>query len=105
MRGLLAFLLFFVSWLAHGVEVYLFFRLTGHPLDWSLALCLDALTVLVAALGFMIPLSAGVQDVGTILLSLVLNLGATTGAAFSLARRLREAFWLALGLLVAASER
>ena len=104
-RGLLAFLLFFVSWLVHGVEVYLFFWLAGHPLDWSLALCLDALTVLVAALGFMIPVSAGVQDVGTILLSLGFNLGATMGAAFSIVRRLREAFWLALGLLVAARER
>ncbi len=104
-RGLLAFLLFFVSWLVHGVEVYLFFRLIGHPLDLSLALCLDALTVLVAALGFMIPVSAGVQDGGTILLSLGFNLGAAMGAAFSIARRLREAFWLALGLLVAARER
>lgn len=104
-RGLLAFLLFFASWLVHGVEVYLFFRLVGHPLDWSLALCLDALSVLVAALGFMIPVSAGVQDVGTILLSLGFNLGATMGAAFSIARRLREAFWLALGLLVAARQR
>lgn len=105
MRGLLAFLMFFVSWLVHGVEVYLFFWLAGHPLDWSLALCLDALTVLVAALGFVIPVSAGVQDVGTILLSLGFNLGATMGAAFSIARRLREAFWLALGLLVLARER
>jgi len=104
-RGRLAFLLFFVSWLVHGVEVYLFFRLIGHPLDLSLALCLDALTVLVAALGFMIPVSAGVQDGGTILLSLGFNLGASMGAAFSIARRLREAFWLALGLLVAARER
>lgn len=105
MRALLAFLLAFVSWLVHGVEVYLFFWLVGHPLDWSLALCLDALTVLVSALGFMIPVSAGIQDVGTILLSLGFNLGATMGAAFSIMRRIREAFWLALGLLVAARER
>jgi hypothetical protein len=53
----------------------------------------------------MIPVSAGVQDVGTILLSLGFNLGATMGAAFSIVRRLREAFWLTLGLLVAARER
>jgi glycosyltransferase 2 family protein len=103
-RFLLAFLLFFMSWLVHGVEVYLFFWLIGHPLSWSLALCLDSLTVLFAALGFMIPVSAGVQDGGTILLSLGFNLGAALGAAFSIVRRLREAFWLSLGLLVVARE-
>ena len=65
---------------------------------------LDALAVLFAALGFMIPVSAGVQDGGTILLSLGFNLGAALGATFSIVRRLREAFWLSLGLLVVARE-
>jgi hypothetical protein len=65
---------------------------------------LDALAVLFAALGFMIPVSAGVQDGGLVLLSVGFNLGATAGAAFSLARRVREAFWLSLGLLVTARE-
>ncbi len=36
-RGLLALLLFFLSWLVHGVEVYLFFWLIGHPITWFLA--------------------------------------------------------------------
>ncbi len=103
-RGGWAFLVFFLSWLVHGVEVYLFFWLLGQPIGWSLALCLDALAVLFAALGFMIPVSAGVQDGGTVLLSLGFNLGAAVGATFTIVRRLREAFWLALGLLVVARE-
>jgi uncharacterized protein (TIRG00374 family) len=103
-RGLIAFLLFFLSWLIHAQEVYLFFWLVGHPINWSLALCLDSLAVLFAALGFMVPVSAGVQDGGAILLSLGFNLGATMGAAFAIVRRVREAFWLSLGLLVAARE-
>jgi glycosyltransferase 2 family protein len=103
-RCLLAFLFLLLSWPVHGVEVYLFFSLIGHPVSWSLALCLDALTVLVAALGFMIPASAGVQDGGTILLSLGFNLGATMGAGLMIVRRLREAFWLSLGLVVVARE-
>jgi glycosyltransferase 2 family protein len=104
-RGLVAFLLFFMSWLIHGVEVYLAFWLLGHPVSWGLALSLDALAVLFAALGFMIPASVGVQDAGTILVSLGLNLGATLGGAFTIMRRIREVFWLSLGLLVAARER
>jgi len=103
-RGLLALLLFFLSWLVHGVEVYLFFWLIGQPIGWLLAISLDSLAVLFAALGFMIPVAAGVQDGGTILLSLGFNLGATLGAALTIARRLREAFWLSLGLLVVARE-
>jgi glycosyltransferase 2 family protein len=103
-RCLLALLLLLLSWPVHAAEVYLFFNLIGHPVSWSLALCLDALAVLFAALGFMIPVSAGVQDGGTILLSLGFNLGATLGAALTIVRRLREAFWLSLGLLVVARE-
>jgi glycosyltransferase 2 family protein len=103
-RFLLASLLFFLSWLIHGSEVYLFFWLSGHPINWSLACCLDALTVLCAAAGFMIPASIGVQDGGTILLALGFNLGAAMGASFTIARRLREAFWLSLGLVVVARE-
>ncbi len=104
-RGLAALVLFFLSWLLHGVEVYLIFWLLGHPISWPLALCLDGLAMLFAALGFVIPAALGVQEGGNVLLALGFNLGATLGAAFSILRRLREAFWLSLGLLVAARER
>lgn len=104
-RCLAAFLLVFIGWPLHAAEVYLFFRLIDYPVSWVLALSLDALTVLCAALGFMIPASVGVQDLGTILLALGFNLGAALGAAFSIVRRLREIFWLALGLVVVARER
>ncbi len=103
-QGILAFLLFFLSWLCHGIEVYLVFWLFGHPISPGVAICMDALVMLIAALGFMIPASAGIQDGGAILVSLGLNLGATLGGAFAIMRRLREAFWLSLGLLLAFKE-
>ena len=40
-RAVLAFSLFFLSWLLHSVEVYLIFWLLGHPISWGLAVCLD----------------------------------------------------------------
>ncbi|MEW6387506.1 MAG: lysylphosphatidylglycerol synthase domain-containing protein [Thermodesulfobacteriota bacterium] len=104
-RGLMAFILFFLSWLLHGVEVYLIFWLLGHPLSWGLAISLDALAMLFTALGFFIPAAVGVQDGGNILLALGFHLGAALGAAFSILRRLREAFWLTLGLVVVAREK
>ena len=103
--GLMSLLFFLLGWLTHAAEVCLIFWLLGHPVSLGLALCLDALSQLVAGLGFMIPASLGVQDGGNILLSLGFNLGATLGAGFSILRRFREAFWLLLGLLVAAREK
>lgn len=103
--GLLALLFFFLGWLVHAVEVTLIFWLLGHPINLGLALCLDALSQLVAGLGFMIPVSLGVQDGGNILLSMGFNLGSTLGAGFSILRRFREAFWLLIGLLTVALER
>jgi glycosyltransferase 2 family protein len=104
-RAALAFSLFFLSWLLHAVEVYLMFWLLGHPISWGLAVCLDSLAMLFTALGFFIPGSMGVQEGGNILLALGFNLGFTLGAAFSILRRLREAFWLGLGLVVVWREK
>jgi glycosyltransferase 2 family protein len=103
--GLLALFFYLLGWTVHAVEVCLIFWLLGHPIGLNLALCLDALSQLVAGLGFMIPVSLGVQDGGNILLSLGFNLGTTLGAGFSILRRFREAFWLLLGLLIAAREK
>lgn len=104
-RGFASLALFFLSWMIHAIEVYLIFWLLGHPISWSLAVCLDALAMLFTALGFFIPVALGVQDGGNILLALGFNLGATLGAAFSIIRRLREAFWMGLGLIFAAQEK
>jgi glycosyltransferase 2 family protein len=104
-RALLAFSLFFLSWLLHSVEVYLIFWLLGHPISWGLAVCLDSLAMLFTALGFFIPAAMGVQEGGNILLALGFNLGFDLGAAFSILRRIREAFWLCLGLVVVWREK
>ena len=100
--GWSALLLFFLGWGMHALEVYLIFRMLGHPISFQLAFCLDGVSQLAAGLGFMIPASLGVQDGGNMLLSLGFNLGATLGAGFSILRRFREACWLLLGLLVVA---
>ena len=61
--------------------------------------------MLFSALGFFIPAAPGVQEGGNLLLALGFNLGLTLGATFSILRRLREAFWLSLGLLVVWKEK
>lgn len=104
-RAVLAFSLFFFSWLLHSLEVYLIFWLLGHPISLGMAVCLDSLAMLFTALGFFIPAAMGVQEGGNILLALGFNLGFNLGAAFSILRRIREAFWLCLGLVVVWREK
>jgi uncharacterized protein (TIRG00374 family) len=104
-RAALSFFLFFLSWLLHAVEVYLMFWLLGHPISPGMAVCLDALAMLFTALGFFIPAAMGVQEGGNILLALGFKLGFDLGAAFSILRRIREAFWLTLGLVVVWREK
>jgi hypothetical protein len=104
-RASLAFLMFFLSWTLHAVEVYVMFWLLGHPIGLGQAICLDGLAMLFTALGFFIPAALGVQEGGNILLALGFNLGLPLGAAFSILRRLREAFWLTLGLTVVWREK
>jgi uncharacterized protein (TIRG00374 family) len=104
-RAALALTLFFFSWVLHAVEVFLIFRLVGHPIGWGLAICLDSLAMLFTAMGFFIPAAAGVQEGGNLLLALGFKLGLALGATFSILRRLREAFWLSLGLLVVWQEK
>ena len=104
-RAVLAFSLFFLSWLLHSVEVYLIFWLLGHPISVGMAVCLDSLAMLFTALGFFIPAAMGVQEGGNILLALGFKLGFDLGAAFSILRRIREAFWLCLGLVVVWREK
>lgn len=94
-----------LGWLVHGLEVYIIFDLLGQPINLSTALCLDALATLIGGLAFFIPGNLGVQDAGNVLLTMGLQLGALLGVTFSIIRRLREGFWLAVGLVVLAYER
>lgn len=103
--GAAALLALLGGWAFHAVELYLIFLALGHPITFSLAFCLDALSQLVSVLGFMIPASLGVQDGGNMLLSVGFRLGATLGAAFSIMRRFREAVWLVIGVGAAARGR
>jgi hypothetical protein len=104
-RCIAAFVLLVLGWGLHAFEAYIIFSLLGHPINWGTAVCLDGIAMLFTGLGFMIPVSLGVQDGGYILLALGLKLGAPLGAAFTIIRRIREAFWLLVGLLVVAREK
>jgi uncharacterized protein (TIRG00374 family) len=104
-RYALAFVLLLVNWLLQGAEVYLIFLLLNQPVGWQLALALDALAMVFTAMGFFIPVQLGAQEGGNLLLSLGFKVGAVAGMAFSIMRRIREALWLLVGLMVVTWEK
>src|SRR2546428_10969274 len=54
---------------------------------------------------FLIPASLGALEGGYVVTFAALGLGSTTAVSFSLVRRVREAVWVGLGLLVFALAR
>ncbi|MCL6620969.1 MAG: flippase-like domain-containing protein [Syntrophobacterales bacterium] len=93
------------AWAVNSLEVWLAFRLLEAPVELAAALIWDSLAMIFTALGFFLPASLGMQEGGNILLAVSLKRGAAFGAAFSILRRLREACWMGLGLVLALRRR
>jgi uncharacterized membrane protein YbhN (UPF0104 family) len=53
----------------------------------------------------MLPAGIGVLEGGHVAMFSALGLGAATGLSFSLVRRIREATWIGIGLLLLATVR
>jgi len=101
----ISFLLYFAGWTAGSLEVYLLLRFLGMPISLLTALSIEALSTLTKAAAFFIPASLGAQEGGNILIFLSFALSFQAGMTFSVVRRARELFWVALGLLSLASHK
>ena len=97
---LLSFGLHLTGWVLGSLEVWLIFYAAGIPIRVTEAIAIEALASVVKAMAFFIPGSLGVQDGGNVLLLALFGYPSSFGLTFSLVRRLRELFWISLGLLV-----
>jgi putative membrane protein len=104
-RGRLALscLFHFLGWMAGAVEVWVALTLLGSPVDPATALVIEAFASAVRSATFLIPGSLGAQEGGFVAVFLGYGLSASTGLAFGLLRRLREALWAAIGFTVLAA--
>jgi uncharacterized protein (TIRG00374 family) len=102
-RGFLASIVFhFLGWLLGAVEVLLFFHLMGvaaSPID-----CLIVETMLqpITVAGLIIPGALGVQEAGSEFLCRLLGLADGAGLTLMALRRVREAVYNVVGLVVIA---
>jgi hypothetical protein len=94
--------LFFLSWMAEAVEVYVFIWYLGGPALALPAISIAALSVFIKGTTFFIPGSLGAQDIGNLFLLQDFGYSEVAGITFALLRRFREMVWIGTGLLCLA---
>jgi len=94
--------LFFLSWLAEALEVYVIIWYLGGPALVLSAISINALSVFIKGGSFFIPGSLGAQDIGNYYLLKDFGYSDVAGVTFALLRRFRELVWIGAGLLCLA---
>jgi putative membrane protein len=95
-RLVVAAVLHFLEWLATGAEAWLALRLMNVPISFAAATGLEGLLYAVRSVAFMVPMAAGVQEGGYLLVGAAFGLSPDQALALSLLKRGRD---LALGVL------
>jgi uncharacterized protein (TIRG00374 family) len=91
--------LFFLSWMAEALEVYVIIWFLGGPALVLSAISINALSVFIKGGSFFIPGSLGAQDIGNFFLLKDFGYSDVAGVTFALLRRFRELVWIGIGLL------
>jgi putative membrane protein len=94
-----------IAWLLGVIETYLILHLLDIPVSLTTATLIEAFGAAIKFATFLIPASLGALEGGYAATFVALGLAASTGVSFSLVRRIREAAWVAIGLLVFALMR
>jgi uncharacterized protein (TIRG00374 family) len=95
----------FLGWLAGALEVWVILHLLGVEIGFGTAILIEAFSTALRFATFMLPAGIGVLEGGHVAMFSALGLGAATGLSFSLVRRIREATWIGIGLLLLATIR
>ncbi|OIO37089.1 MAG: hypothetical protein AUJ72_05215 [Candidatus Omnitrophica bacterium CG1_02_46_14] len=90
----------FLAWFTGTFEVYWIAKILGIPLSFTGAWLLEALIQVLRIVTFLIPSSIGTQEGGIVLIFLEFGFEKTIGLTFAIIRRIREIFWLAVGLIL-----
>lgn len=89
-RLVTGFLLHLLGWIATGFAGYLTLRLLDVPIGFDQALAIEALVAAVAAMAFLVPVNAGVQEAGYVALGALFGVPPDIAIAVSLIRRARD---------------
>jgi uncharacterized protein (TIRG00374 family) len=101
-RFCLSVLGYFLAWVAGALETWIFLSLIGLPNKPLSALLIQTWLVLVTRFTAFVPGNLGTHEAGTLMIFSFLGLSADSAMAFALLRRVRQIFWIALGLGILA---
>jgi glycosyltransferase 2 family protein len=96
-RLALGFTLHLIGWIGTGVAGWITYRALGVPIDFDDALGIEALLAALAAIAFLVPVNAGVQEAGYAGFGAIFGVPPQLSLAVSLVRRGRD---LAIGIPV-----
>lgn len=91
----LGFFVHLLGWLGTGAAGWLTYRALGVRIDFDDALAIEALLAAVAAVAFLVPVNAGVQEAGYAGLGMIFGVPPELSLGVSLVRRARD---IAVGL-------
>ncbi len=97
LRLALSFTLHLIGWIGTGIAGWITYRAVGVPIDFDDALGIEALLSALAAIAFLVPVNAGVQEAGYAGLGAIFGVAPELSLAVSLVRRGRD---LAVGVPV-----
>lgn len=90
----------FLAWFTGTLEVFWIAHILGMDISFGEAWLLEVLIQVLRIVTFFIPSSIGTQEGGIVLIFLQLGFDKTIGLTFAVIRRLREIFWMGVGLLL-----
>jgi putative membrane protein len=91
---------FFLGWAMGIVEIYLILWFLEAGPSLQRALTIEVLSVAIDGMLFFVPLKAGTQEGGKVLIFTLLGLDPAKGLALGIVRRIRELTWASIGLLI-----
>ena len=86
----LGFLVHLIGWICTGVAGWIGFHALGAPIDFDDALAIEALLSAAAAVAFLVPVNAGVQEAGYAGLGVIFGVSPEVSLGVSLIRRGRD---------------
>jgi len=92
-----------LGWFASAAETWLMLLFLGAPVSVATALVVEAFGTGIRFATFFVPGQVGFFEGGTVATFLALGMSGATGLSFSLVRRVREAFWIGIGFLLAGT--
>ncbi len=84
------FLLHFLVWMIDAVDIWLILWMMGAPVSLADAIVIESLSQIVRSAGFAVPATAGVQEVGYMVVGALVGVAPEIGLAVSLIKRLRH---------------